>query len=204
MACLVLLLSVACGKSEDVIEIYLLKKRIRSHEGIPVLDYVDLKNIPYHKNIENVKEANYDSISKEYIWGGAFEAQKTDLVPTPLIEDDEIVMLNLQRSELQLSADGMKTIQELKPDYKYGVQFVICVDKEVCFTGYFRENHTSNIFNWNYLDYDYEQSELKIKGHKNFVLKQNRSYFEINPVLTNLKEYPKLVAAFRNTNRLEE
>lgn len=147
IACLVLLLSVACGKSEDVIEIYLLKKRIRSHEGIPVLDYVDLKNIPY---------------------------------------------------------DGMKTIQELKPDYKYGVQFVICVDKEVCFTGYFRENHTSNIFNWNYLGYDYEQSELKIKGHKNFVLKQNRSYFEINPVLTNLKEYPKLVAAFRNTNRLKE
>lgn len=204
IACLVLLLAVACHKPEDVIEIYLLKERIRSHEGIPVLDYVRKKNIPYHKNIENLKDVNYDSISKEYIWAGAFEALNTDLTPTPLIGNDEIELLNLKRSELQLSTAGKKKIQGLKPNYKYGIQFVICVNKEVCFTGYFRENRSSNIFNWNYIDYNYEKSDLKVKHEENFVIRQNKNYYSVRPILTDLRKYPKLVAAFKNTNRLEE
>ena len=86
----------SCKNHEEKIEIYLLKNRVRTTEGIPVLEYVKLKNIKYDKNLENVKDCNYDSISKQFIYGGKFTVDKENLETKPLITDEDILKLNFK------------------------------------------------------------------------------------------------------------
>lgn len=194
----------SCKNHEENIEIYLLKNRVRTTEGIPVLEYVKLKNIKYNKNLENVKDCNYDSISKQFIYGGKFTVNKENLESKPLITDKDILKLNLKKSEFIFSEIGKQKITQLKPNMKSGIQFVICVNKQPYLTGYFRSNISSNIYNWNYIGYDYFEHKIATIHDKDFVIRQNEGYEKWKPTLCNLNQYSELVSAFRNTNRIIE
>jgi hypothetical protein len=86
---------------------------------------------------------------------------------------------------------------------KYGVQFVILVNKKPCLTGYFRSNISSYIYNWNYISYDYYNNNIEANRDENFVIRQNADYEKWKPILTNLKNYPELIVAMKNSNRLK-
>jgi len=194
----------SCENHKEKIEVYLLKNRVKTTEGIAVLEYVKLKKIKYDTNLENIKDCNYDSISKQLIYGGKFTVDKKNIETKPLITDEEVLKLNLKKSELILSEIGRNRITQLKPNMKDGIQFVICVNKQPYLTGYFRSNISSNIYNWNYIGYDYFDHKIATIHDKNFVIRQNEGYEKWKPILCNLNQYPKLVSAFRNTNRIIE
>ena len=193
----------SCNNREDKIEIYLIKNRIRTTEGIPILEYVKLKNIKYEENLENVKDCNFDSISKKFIFGGKFNVKKENLETEPLIADQDILKLNLKKSELIISEIGRQKITQLKPNMKYGVQFAICVNKKPLLTGYFRSIYSSYIYNWNYISYDHYNKEKRIDKDTNFVIRQNQDYEKWKPILTELEKYPELIKVFNESNRLE-
>jgi hypothetical protein len=193
----------SCEKHEEKIEIYLLKNRIRTTEGIPVLEFVKLKNIKYDENLENVKGCNFDSISMKLIYGGKFNVQKENLETKPLIEDEDILKLNIKKSELILSEIGRQKIAKLKPNMKYGIQFAICVNRKPLMTGYFRTIYSSYVYNWNHINYDHYNKEKRIDKDTNFVIRQNKDYEKWKPTLTELEKYPELIKAFKETNRLE-
>ena len=66
----------SCENHKEKIEVYLLKNRVKTTEGIAVLEYVKLKKIKYDTNLENIKNCNYDSISQQLIYGGKFTVDK--------------------------------------------------------------------------------------------------------------------------------
>jgi hypothetical protein len=193
----------SCQRKEDEIEIFLLKDRIRTTEGIPVLEYAGIKKIK-DENLKNLRYCNYDSIKKQLIYGGKYTVKKEDIMSKPLIKNDEILSLNLRNNELIISESGKQKITQIEPNMKYGVQFVICVDKTPYLTGYFRSNISSYIYNWNYISYDYFEHKIEAVHDKNFVIRQNQGYEKWKPVLVDLNEYPELVLGFRNTNRIVE
>lgn len=113
---LLLLLCFGCKNEEPKIEIYLLNKVV---EGV---------NPPSKYNI---------SASRKFI------AQKSDLMPEPFINDDQIIGLNIEKNNLILDSIAAKRIVNLKQDVVNGVQFAITVDNEIVFQGYFWSNLSS-------------------------------------------------------------
>lgn len=195
----VLIFFSSCKKNEDQVEFYLLKNRITSSEGIPVQQYAKMKDIG---DIESVKYCSFDTVKRQLIYGGKFTVEQKDIKEEPLITNDEILELNLEKSEFVLSESGRKKISNIKPDMKYGVQFVLLVNKKPCLTGYFRSNISSFIYNWNYIGYNYLTNDFKAKSDENFVVRQNTDYIKWQPVLTDLNKYPMLITAMRNSGRL--
>lgn len=199
----ILLLSIffnSCKKNDDVVEFYLLKDRILSTEGIPVQQYAKLKKI---ENFESIKYCSFDTVQKQLIYGGKFVVNHNEIRSEPLITNNEILMLDLQKSEIILSESARKKISHIKPSMKYGVQFVILVNKKPCLTGYFRSNISSYIYNWNYIGYDYYNNNIEAKSDKNFVIRQNAGYVKWKPFLTDMNEYPELIEAMKSSNRLK-
>lgn len=191
---------ISCKKNEDQVEFYLLKNRVASTEGIPVQQYAKLKKI---ENYHSIKHCSFDTVKKQLIYGGKFVVNLKDIQKEPLITNDEILNLDLEKSELILSNSARNKISQIKPSMKYGVQFVILVNKKPCLTGYFRSNISSYIYNWNYIGYDYYNNNIEAKRDENFVIRQNADYEKWKPVLTNLKNYPALIVAMKNSNRLK-
>lgn len=193
----------SCKNNQDKVEIYLLKNRVRTSEGIPSLEYMKLKNIKYDENLEFVKNCNYDSISKQFIFGGKFKVNKENLETEPLITDENIIKLKIKNSELILSDYAKNKISNLKPDMKYGIQFAICVNKEPVLTGYFRSVYSSFIYNWNYIAYDNYNKQKNVVKDSNYVIRQNEGYEKWKPKLTDLNKYPELIKALNKSNRVE-
>lgn len=190
----------SCKKSDDNIEFYLLKNRIKVSEGIPIEQYAKMKNF---KNFESAKYCSFDTVKKQLIYGGKFVVNQNDLQSEPLVTNDEVLKLDMEKSELILSESARKKISQINPSMKYGVQFVITVNKKPCLTGYFRSNISSYIYNWNYIGYDYYNNNIEAKRDDNFVIRQNADYEKWKPVLTNLKNYPEIIVALKNSNRLK-
>jgi hypothetical protein len=200
---LILTFTLSCDMNDkDEIELFLLNKRIESFEGIPIIEHDSF--IKTEKNLELAKYINIDTITNHWIFGGKYDVELTDLNQNPLISDNEIIGINIQKSELILSNSGKAKIKQLKPNMKHGIQFVICVNRQPYLTGYFRSNISSNIYNWNYIGYDYIEHKFETNNDKNFVIRQNDGYEKWKPILCNLNQYPELVSAFRNTNRIIE
>lgn len=193
----------SCENNQDKIEIYLLKNRIRTSEGIPSLEYMKLKNIKYDENLEFVKNCNYDSISKQFIFGGKFKVNKENLKAEPLITDENIIKLKIKNNELILSDYAKNKISNLKPDMKYGIQFAICVNREPVLTGYFRSVYSSIIYNWNYIAYDNYNKQKNVVKDSNYIIRQNEGYVRWKPKLTDLSKYPELIKALNKSNRVE-
>lgn len=191
----------SCENNSDKIEIYLLKNRIRSSEGISITEHDSFIKTP--KSLKLFEFVNYDTISGDWIYGGKYEVSKNDLNKTPLIHNDEILSVNLEKSELILTDSGKKKIEKIKPNMKYGVQFTICVNKEPQLVGYFRSNISSYVYNWNYIGYDYYKHDIKVNKEKGFIIYKNESYEKWKPYKSNLLEYPELIKVLKESNRLK-
>lgn len=192
----------SCTYDKDKIEIYLLKERIRSIEGIPLLEYAKLENYPLIQEITSIEKANFDTIKKQIIYGGEFRVSKEHINKLPLIQDTEIIKFDSTTNELIISTSGRKKIENLKPNMKFGTQFVICINGEPSLTGYFRNHFSSYIYNWNYIHYKHPKDNFQTPNVDKFIINQNVGYVKWNPIIPNMNEYPKLIQAFQSTNRL--
>ena len=117
---------IGCSKSEQhSIEIYLLKDRVNTNEGVsldkvkhfPKIDTTALKEI--------ANTVRYDTVNKEFIYAGSFRVKENQIEPTPLIKNEEILGLSIENSEIKLAAEAANKIIALKPSMKGGIQFVI-------------------------------------------------------------------------------
>jgi hypothetical protein len=204
LAFITLTLFLSCSKSEDKIEFYLLNERIRSSEGIPIVQYAKKMNFPINEEILSEEKANYDTVQKTIIYAGKFSVSNKHLTKEPFITDDEILKVSLSKSEFELSESARKKITMINPSHKFGTQFVICINKEPIITGYFRENASSYIYNWNYMSYVYYKNNFIGTIDKNFVIRQNIGYEKWKPILSNLETHKKLISVLEKSNRLNK
>ncbi len=157
LSCLVFILISSCKRTnnKDLIEIFILKERVKSDEGVP---YINLDtNKVFNKNeLKKEKELpNYDTIKKEFIYAGRFDVDIKQIKENPFINNDEIIMLDTVSGKIKLSANAINKIISLKPSMKEGIQFVICKNKKPLFTGYFWSSFSSYGSTWNCIEYDH-------------------------------------------------
>src|SRR6187402_610310 len=81
---------ISCNSnSNHAIEIYLLKERIGSKDGIAISDIKNLKDLDT-SNLKSIsKIARYDTINKEFIYAGKFNVSQNQIDTSPLIKDSE-------------------------------------------------------------------------------------------------------------------
>lgn len=168
-----LLTCFGCKKEEPVIEIYLLNKVAES------------VNQPSKYNISGGQE---------------FIVQKSDLIPEPFINDDQIIGLDIEKNNLILDSIAAKRIVNLKKDVVNGVQFAITVDNEIVFQGYFWSNLSSLCCPFIGVFPPMGSEELD-----EYVWTNNET-FEILSLNKNQKDIytQELIEAFRDSNRLIE
>lgn len=200
---LIFLLAISCQEKKDKIEIYLLNKRILSSEGIPFSEMSVFDSLSKEAKVK-YKDFTYNIIDSCLVYAGKFEVKTSDINEKPLVEDDEIISLNLKNNELVLNEKGDEKVKRIKPDNIKGTQFVICVNKEPVLTGYFKSNFSSFYPSWNFISYSYEDNDGLNYG-KQIKLKYTLEKCENRDFkLLNLQDYPELIQAFKNTNRLIE
>ncbi|MPT33558.1 MAG: hypothetical protein E2604_00350 [Flavobacterium sp.] len=190
----------SCHKSEQhSIEIYLLKDRLNTDEGVslekikdfPEMDSTALKEMP--------KTVRYDTLNKEFIYAGSFHANKNQVEPTPLIKNEDVLGLDVENSEIKLSAESANKIIALKPSMKDGIQFVITDNKNPVMTGYFWSSYSSYGSTWNNIEYDHTKKVDKpiflrmYKGHGINAAKREAIPFS---------DFKDLVNAFSQSDRL--
>ena len=200
---LTFLLVVSCQEKKDKIEIYLLNKRIVSSEGIPIekLEFYDSIS---SKGKELYKDCVFDLKDSCAICSGKFEVKNEDINHKPLVDDKEVLSFNLKENSIKISKNGVEKISCLEPNYLKGVQFVVCVNKEPKFTGYFSSVFSSYLPTWNFLSYlPQKQSKGELIKEEDFVVRRDSVNSKVKVVDVS-KEYPELIQAFKNTNRLLE
>lgn len=191
---------IGCHKSEQhSIEIYLLKDRVNTNEGVslekikgfPEIDTIALKEMP--------KTVKYDTLNKEFIYAGSFHVNKNQIESTPLIKNEDVLGLNIDNSEIKLSAEAANKIIALKPSMKDGIQFVITDNKNPVMTGYFWSSYSSYGSTWNNIEYDHTKKVDKpiflrmYKGHGINAAKRETIPFS---------DFKDLVNAFSQSDRL--
>jgi hypothetical protein len=198
---LIIISITACKNSNEKIEIYLLKERKLSIDGTP---FVKLKmaDTLSKEILESYKYSSYNEIDSTITFSGKFIAEKKDLNEKPLISDDDILSLDLKTNEIRFSETGIFKIRNIKPNFKYSTQFVICVNKEPQLTGYFMNVFSSFPPTWNYIVYSNQKQINDKKIEERYLIEQNDKFEKFKPYLTNLKLYPKLINSFENSNRL--
>ena len=110
--------------------------------------------------------------------------------------------MDLKTNEIRFSETGIFKIRNIKPNFKYSTQFVICVNKEPQLTGYFMNVFSSFPPTWNYIVYSNQKQINDKKIEERYLIEQNDKFEKFKPYLTNLKLYPKLINSFENSNRL--
>lgn len=189
---------VSCVETKHSIEIYLLKERVTSNEGIPFSKTKDFAKMDSVNLDPIAKITNYDTIKKEFIYAGKFEVNPNQMDSNPLINDSEIINLNTKKGNLRFSETAIKKIKDLKAPMQNGIQFVICDNKKPLFTGYFWNSYSSYGSTWNCIEYNNMniKDELKIyKGNGIDATKRTSVDFE---------KSKELIEAFKATNRLIE
>lgn len=129
-------------KRKDTIEIFLTKERIESYDGIPFNSAIEdtvLLNRVYKLYGSNLR---YDTINKELLFMGRFNASKEDLEETPFILDEEIIGLDTKDSKIYFTNSVSKKIYTSLNKWRekggfLGKQFVICLNGEIVSNGYF-------------------------------------------------------------------
>jgi hypothetical protein len=193
-------LLISCKHESNSVEIYLVKNRIDTKEGVPLSEIKEFKqkNSPFSKAFIN--GTKYDTVKRDFILAGSFDAKYNQLKKEPFILDSEIELLDTIKSEIHLTPSGFKKIKELKPDMIHGIQFVICSNKIPVFTGYFWSINSSHMSTWNCIEYNYldekQNNPLKLfKGEGTHLPNKSKIHF---------KDYKYLVEAFKNNNKLKE
>lgn len=190
---------ISCIKTKDSIEIYLLKERIKSKEGISISEIKKNSKIDYITDIKSAaKVANYDTVKKEFIYAGQFEVDSNYLNDKPLINNAEIINLNLKNGSIQFSESGIEKIAKLKISVQHGTQFAICVNKKPLLTGYFWNFYSSYGSTWNCI----ESNNPKIKDQ--LKIYRGNGIDATKKISVNFDNSQELIKAFRITNRLIE
>src|SRR5436190_2278445 len=97
----------SCTKNDDLIEVYLLKERIETNEGIPLSKIKEFKaDDTYSKSF--IEGTNYDTIKHEYIFAGKFEVTDNQMQSEPLVLDSEIMSLDTLNGEIQFRESEYK------------------------------------------------------------------------------------------------
>lgn len=198
---LLIITLVSCTEPKHSIEIYLLKERAKSNDGITVEKIKNFEKLDTISIDLLSKTANYDTINKEFIYAGKFEVTSNQIDSIPFISNSEIKSLDTVHSKIQFSGTVLEKILKIKPNTKTGVQFVICLNKKPIFTGYFWSKYSSYGSTWNCFEYDQRASEKEKYFFK--IYKGNG----INPnkrTNVNFNDSMELIQAFKKTNRLIE
>lgn len=196
-------------KREDKVEIYLLNKRIVSSEGIPFRETSLYKKLPDSLfDLERYKDVSFDPVDSTMIYGGKFEVVEADLLEKPQITDDQIVGLNLKTNEIIFSNSGMKRLGDVPPNGNLGAPFAICVNKKPVLTGYFESFFYNRfLFSWNRISYfpNFKVKDISESYYEEgYVITRNHGNVQYDPYLPDLNEYPELVKAFRDSDRIIE
>lgn len=202
---LIFLLVVSCQEKKDKIEIYLLNKRIVSSEGIPFPEVDGYDSISDEAK-KRFQYSSYNTIDSSLIYAGKFEVEISDINEKPLVENNEILSFNLKNNTIKISKTGVEKITNLENDAVNSIQFVICVNNKPIMTGYFNSFFSSYIPTSNFISYlpKYKFSKYKIKEEE-FELRKNNNFRRVKVEKIDLvKDYPELIQAFKNTNRLIE
>lgn len=198
LSILLILSLCSCVETKHSIEIYLLKERVKSNEGVPVAEIKDFNKMDTISLKAIGKTANYDNIKKEFIYAGRFEVNSNLIDSTPLIYDSEIINLNTQKGNLKFSESAIKKIKELKAPMQNGIQFVICDNKKPLLTGYFWNSYSSYGSTWNCIEYNNIKVKDELKIYKgNGIDATKRTSIDFSKSI-------ELIEAFRITNRLIE
>jgi len=151
------------------------------------------------KSQEEKLEVPYDSVKKEFLYAPKFEVAKNLLNEKPLITDDEILCLDTVSGKIELSAEAINKIVNLRPSMKHGIKFAICKNKEPLFTGYFWSSFSSYGSNWNCIEYNHNKkvtAPVKLNIYKGNGLnpsKREKIDFKLYPeLLSNVIESGKI------------
>ena len=132
---LISIILVSCSKQENKIEIYLLKSRAENIVGIPMKEYI--KDVEWIIDTANYKYVTYDTIQKDFVYGGEFDISKCVLEDKPFIEDNEIEYLDLKKNIISFKKSAGRKIGSLKGKMLEGHQFVVTENGVPIFGGYF-------------------------------------------------------------------
>ncbi len=131
------------------IEIYFFKERIFSKDGTELqADWFNMKEIEKDSSkLKMLKEIfkyeRFDTITKNPIYAGSYNATESDLMDLPFIFDDEIISFDFKTSKIELSPSAVKKLWEFFPDGLYSTQFAITANGKPILTGYFYNVHAS-------------------------------------------------------------
>jgi hypothetical protein len=139
-------------------------------------------------------------LQKEFLYAPKFNVTQDLLNEKPLITDKEILCLDTISGKIELTAEAINKIVDLKSSMKPGIKFVICQNKEPLFTGYFWSSLSSYGSTWNCIEYNHSKkvsssTKLNIyKGNGMSISKREK---------INFNSYPELVRYLTESNKLE-
>lgn len=191
----------SCKKQDkkSIVEIYTFKERQKIIEGIPYKEFA-IKTKLDVSTLNDSDNLMYDTIRKEIIYAGQFDANCKELNSKPLVSDNEILVLDTIANKIKLSADAINKIAALSPSMKDGIQFVICVDKEPVLKGYFWNSFSSYGSTLNCIEYNTDKvsSSTYLKMYKgNGIDASKREKIKYN-------HYPKLISVLDKTDRIQK
>lgn len=147
---LLILVLVSCSKHDStLVEIYIPKNRIPSDEGISIP-----KNIPavIRDKVLDTSIVRLNPKDSSFIFMGEFKSSVNDLSPIPLITDKDILSYNPKNGKITFSEGASEKISKLKYDF-YGTQFVVTINKEPVFNGYFVNGMSSVVADTYFIEY---------------------------------------------------
>lgn len=198
----------SCSKKENdlKIEIYLVKSRILTYEGVLLKETNEYKKfrLDTHSFYSRKKDEKFDTVTNQLIYGGKYKVSQYDLKSSPLIEDGEILFLYKDSSQIQLSNSGFRKLQNFNYKDDDGRQYVITVNKKPVLNGYLMSRYSSKVYSHNFLLFDeIVENEKPVENHPLEIFCVN-SYIEFSKnTKTDLNNYPLLINAFKKTDRLK-
>lgn len=195
------------------IEIYLPKERIVSNDGTELINEwnfrEDLKNDSSWIKLNNYYHqfARFDTITKNYIYAGSFEATENELQEFPLIEDKEILDFDFKTSEITISASGVEKLWSLTPEMNFSRQFILTADKKPILTGYFYSVFSSSYVKHFYIVYNngYEGLEKPTFENKAFKIEYNPKAEYFSQVdKFDFKQSSEFYDVFKNSGKIAQ
>lgn len=190
-----LLILVSCSKHESIhVEIYVPKNRIPTDEGISIP-----KNIPavIRDKVLDTTIVRLNPKDSSFIFMGEFKSSTNDLPSTPLVTDEDILSYNPKSGKITFSEAASEKISKLKYDF-YGTQFVITMNKNPVFNGYFVNGMSSVTSDTYFIEY------LNVGSRKRtneFEIFQGDGLRSVK--IADLKE-SKFYKALESTNRIKK
>ncbi|SEQ10650.1 hypothetical protein [Flavobacterium urocaniciphilum] len=197
---------------ENCIEIYLYEEQIPFNNCIKVTKMKDF-NFKDYPTIDTSK-AYFDTIKNIFTYASDFPLSKNKIKKNPIIKNNHIQKYDLINNNLQLNYIEDLKIRNHSEIYNL-TQFVICVNKEPTFNGYFytgfgaRRCYSNFIYYFPYISFLKQQKNKSLFPNK--IVHKSKLEFLLNKETGSefnkidiKKDYPELYQAFKNSNRLIE